>query len=388
MNPPRTISILGSTGSVGQSALRVVDSLDQFRIFALTGNRNLALLMEQANRYRPHYVVVAQADQPSDEIEAWSKALPEGTQLLLGPDGLEQVATAPEVDIVLGSIVGIAGLASTYAAARIGKRIALANKESLVVAGHLFRPLMDQAVTQLLPVDSEHSAIFQALQAGRIDQVAKVTLTASGGPFRDWPMEKLENVTVQQALAHPTWDMGKKISIDSATMMNKALELIEAKWLFGLTAEQLNVVVHPQSIVHSLVEFVDGSAIAQLSPPDMMLPIQYALTYPERFHGPSPTLDWSQAMDLSFLPPDFEKFPALALGFEVIRMGGSCGAVLNAANEAAVDAFLNQQIGFQDIVAACREVLDHHHFVPCPTMAELFEADQWARQEITKWIAA
>ena len=213
-------------------------------------------------------------------------------------------------------------------------------------------------------------------------------LTASGGPFREFTYQAMAKVTVEQALAHPTWEMGKKISIDSATMMNKALELIEAKWLFNLSANQLAVTIHPQSIVHSLVEYCDGSSIAQLSPPDMMLPIQYAFSYPDRVDGPCPRLDLTQPWELSFLPPDVERFPAIELGFEVIKMGGTSGAVLNAANEAAVDAFLNQKIGFNDIVVACREVLEQHYFDPFPELADILEADRWARLEISKWITA
>ena len=387
MKLSRKISILGSTGSVGRSALKVLESFDQFELYAITGNRNLELLIEQANRFQPKFVVVADPSVAS-AATGLSAQLPTSTRLLTGSEALEQVVTDEEVDIVLASIVGIAGLPSTFAAAQAGKRIALANKESLVVAGHLFQSTLKESGATLLPVDSEHSAIFQAIQSGNPQEVAKVTLTASGGPFRDWSIEAMSKVTVEQALAHPTWQMGKKISIDSATMMNKSLELIEAKWLFDLTEEQLGVVIHPQSIVHSMVEYVDGSSIAQLSPPDMMLPIQYALTYPERFDGPCPKLDLSRSMRLDFEPPDFEKFPALNLGIEVIRRGGSCGAVLNAANEAAVEAFLNRKIEFQEIAKACDEILKNHQFVPCPTMAELFAADKWARQEISKWIAA
>ncbi|MEL7496215.1 MAG: 1-deoxy-D-xylulose-5-phosphate reductoisomerase [Planctomycetota bacterium] len=384
----KKISILGSTGSVGRSALRVIESIDGFEVVALSGHRNLTLLAAQARQFTPRFVVVSS----SEDAESFGKSelleLPKGTEVLVGPESLDRIATLDEVDIVLAAIVGIAGLQSTYAAVQAGKRVALANKESLVVAGHLIEPMMASGSATLLPVDSEHSAVLQALTSGKKQEVARVTLTASGGPFRDWPADSLSTVTVEQALTHPTWNMGKKISIDSATMMNKSLELIEAKWLFDLKEDQLGVVIHPQSIVHSLVEYVDGSSIAQLSPPDMMLPIQYALTYPDRIKGPSPRLNLEESLSLEFLPPDYEKFPALKIGFEVVRMGGSCGAILNAANEAAVEAFIEQKIGFTDIAVACREVLDHHHFIPCPDMAEIIEADRWARQEISKWIAA
>jgi 1-deoxy-D-xylulose-5-phosphate reductoisomerase len=240
----------------------------------------------------------------------------------------------------------------------------------------------------LIPVDSEHSAIFQALAAGGRNEVERVVLTASGGPFRDFTRQQMAEVTVEQALAHPTWNMGPKITIDSATMMNKALEIIEARWLFDLDPLQIQVMIHPQSIVHSLVEFKDGSVMAQLSPPDMRLPIQFALDYPERLSGVAERLDWTQAFELKFYPPDPERFPALALGHEVASVGGTAGAVLNAANEAAVQAFLTGRIRFNEIVAACRAVLDHHHFDPQPTLDQLTQLDVWARQEVLRWVGA
>jgi 1-deoxy-D-xylulose-5-phosphate reductoisomerase len=238
----------------------------------------------------------------------------------------------------------------------------------------------------LLPVDSEHSAVFQALQAGRREEVRRVVLTASGGPFRTYTAEQLATVTVAEALSHPTWQMGPKITIDSATLMNKALEIIEARWLFDLGPDQIGVVIHPQSIVHSLVEFIDGSVIAQLSPPDMKLPIHYALEWPNRRPSVAAKLDWSQAMQLQFDPPDPQRFGALALGQEVARVGGTAGAVLNGANEAAVEAFLAGELGFEEIVPACRDVLEHHEFDPTPTLEQLFQADGWARQEISRWV--
>ncbi|MCL4123544.1 UNVERIFIED_CONTAM: hypothetical protein GTU68_053440 [Idotea baltica] len=363
MNSSKQIAVLGSTGSVGQSALKVIEAIDDFQLVAISGHRNLDLLAEQATKYRPAYVVV-------------------------GEEALEHIATLPQVDTVLAAIVGIAGLASTFAAIRAGKRVALANKESLVVAGHLLTDAAKRSGATLLPVDSEHSAVFQAMHCGTASEVSRVVLTASGGPFREFSAAEMAEVTVEQALAHPTWDMGAKISIDSATMMNKALELIEARWLFDLTANRLDVVIHPQSIVHSLVEYADGSSIAQMSPPDMMLPIQYAFSYPSRLVGPCPKLDLTKAMELSFFPPDRNRFPAIELGFEVVKMGGTSGAVLNAANEAAVEAFLNQKLGFADIAKVCREILEQHYFDPFPDMDGIFEADRWARQEISKWITA
>ena len=389
MNATKHIAVLGSTGSIGQSALKVVQAIEGFHLMAISGHQNIAALIEQAIQYRPAYVVAA---DPSavDQYVAEGGQLPsiDGTEFLVGAEALDTIATLPQVDTVLAAIVGVAGLPSTFAAVAAGKRVALANKESMVVAGHLLTKLAAETGAEILPVDSEHSAIFQALKSGRPSEVSRVILTASGGPFREFSHADMAEVTVDQALAHPTWEMGKKISIDSATMMNKALELIEAKWLFNLSANQLAVTIHPQSIVHSLVEYCDGSSIAQLSPPDMMLPIQYAFSYPERVEGPCPRLDLTQSLELSFLPPDLERFPAIELGFEVIKMAGTSGAVLNAANEAAVDAFLNQKIGFNDIVVACREVLEQHYFDPFPELADILEADRWARLEISKWITA
>jgi len=265
-----------------------------------------------------------------------------------------------------------------------GKTVALANKESLVVGGPLVTELARGTNARILPVDSEHSAVFQALEAGRREEVRRVVLTASGGPFRTFTSEQLAQVTVADALAHPTWAMGPKISVDSATLMNKALEIIEARWLFDLSAEQIAVVIHPQSIVHSMVEYRDGSVIAQLSPPDMKLPIQYALTWPERREGVAAKLDWSRAMELHFEPPDLERFGALRLGLEVAAAGGTAGAVLNGANEAAVAAFLDGRLSFCEIVPACQSILQNHNFDPNPSLEQVLEADRWARQEVLR----
>jgi len=283
------------------------------------------------------------------------------------------------------AIVGSAGLTGTWAAVNEGKTVALANKETLVMAGPLVMQRASECGATVLPVDSEHSAVFQALQAGRREDLKRIVLTASGGPFRDATREQLENVTVDEALAHPTWDMGPKITVDSATMMNKALEIIEASWLFNIPPEQVDVVIHPQSVVHSMVEFKDGSILAQLSPPDMKLPIQYALSYPERWECPAAKLDLEKALSLDFFPPDEDRFPALTLGHEVARRGGTAGAVLNAANEAAVARFLDGQLRFMDIVPACRAVLDNHDFDPSPTLSQLLELDAWARKETQTW---
>jgi 1-deoxy-D-xylulose-5-phosphate reductoisomerase len=292
-----------------------------------------------------------------------------------------------EVDVVVTAIVGSAGLAGTWAALEAGKTVAVANKETLVMAGPLVMELAARRGARVLPVDSEHSAIFQALQSGRPGEVARIVLTASGGPFRGRKAAELADVTVADALRHPTWRMGPKITVDSATLMNKALEVIEARWLFGLEPEQIEVIIHPESVIHSFVEFKDGSVLAQLSPPDMRLPIQYALTYPERVSGPARRLCWRELGAWHFEQPDQETFPALQLGYEVARRGGTCGAVLNAANEAAVGRFLAGEIRFLEIPRLCREVLDRHDYSARPTLAELHAADRWARQEVARWTA-
>jgi 1-deoxy-D-xylulose-5-phosphate reductoisomerase len=302
-----------------------------------------------------------------------------------GEPGIEAVAAHPDVDLVVSSIVGAAGLRGTWVAVECGKTIGLANKETLVVAGPLITKRLAQTGATLIPIDSEHNAVFQALQCGRRAEVRRIVLTASGGPFRGSSRRQLADVTPAQALAHPTWNMGPKITVDSATMMNKALEIIEARWLFDLDVEQIDVVIHPQSIVHSMVEFRDGSVMAQLSPPDMRLPIQYALTYPERQPGITPRLNLAETLRLDFSPPDRELFPALELGFEVARRGGTCGAVLNAANEVAVRRFLDGRLSFLDIPRLCRDILNSHDFDPSPTLDELFHQDRWARQETLLW---
>jgi 1-deoxy-D-xylulose-5-phosphate reductoisomerase len=384
MTQPKQIAILGATGSIGQSTLDVVRNMDGLSIYAMSGHTALKGLVEAAHEFKPRFIV-ATCEKAAEEFDFGQ--LPAETELLVGEKHLEQISAAPEVHTVVAAIVGIAGLRSTLAAARAGKTIALANKESLVVAGSLLMKLAAESGSTILPVDSEHSAVFQALQAGKRDEVSRVILTASGGPFRDFTAQELKTVTVEQALAHPTWQMGDKITVDSATMMNKALEVIEARWLFALPADQIEVVVHPQSIVHSMVEFVDRSTVAQLSPPDMRLPIQYALTWPDRVAGVSPKLDLSRAQTLEFFPPDLERFPALSLGFEVAAKGGTSGAVLNAANESAVTAFLKRELSFADIASACRQILEQHEFIADPTLEQLMACDQWACRELGKWIS-
>lgn len=382
----KRIAVLGSTGSIGTSCLDVLTGLgERLELFGIAAHSRWRELAEQSHQFRPRIAVIGDAalrgQIPAD-------AFPRETEVKFGPDAIAELASHRDVDIVLSAIVGAAGLQGTWAAVEAGKTVAIANKETLVVAGPLVVDLAKQTGSALLPVDSEHSAIFQALQSGQRSDVRRVILTSSGGPFRGWSREQLAAVTKEQALKHPKWVMGPKITIDSATLMNKALEVIEAKWLFDLRADQIEVVVHPQSIVHSFVEFNDGSVIGQLSPPDMKLPIQCALTWPDRYDCPAPKLDWSSTWKLEFEAPNRDLFPALELGFEVARKGGSCGAVLNAANEIAVDRFLKGLLNFNDIPRACRAVMDSHHFDPSPSLSELLRLDAWARQETLSWTSS
>ncbi|MEO0529910.1 MAG: 1-deoxy-D-xylulose-5-phosphate reductoisomerase [Planctomycetota bacterium] len=385
----RRVAVLGSTGSIGRNTLEVIEASNgRLRATVLSAHSRLDRLIEQAERVRPKYVVAS--DEQSAAEQSW-KGLPAGTELLVGAEGLVQAAGCDEVDTVLAAIVGAAGVRSTLAAIEAGKTIALANKETLVTAGPIVQKMLageSNARERLLPVDSEHSAVFQSMNCGRRNEVERIVLTASGGPFRTWSREQLAQVTVDEALAHPTWDMGPKITIDSATMINKALEVIEARWLFDIPADQIRVVIHPQSVIHSMVEFVDGSVVAQLGPPDMKLPIQHALDYPHRAPGPAERLDWTQTHDLRFEPADFDRFPALALGFECAREGGTTGAVLNAANEAAVQSFLDGELHFTEIIPACRSILSAHEYDSDPTLERLEELDRWAREEIHTWVCA
>ena len=380
---PKRIAILGSTGSIGRSTLEVIAASEgRLQAVAMSANTGTQLLLEQARAFRPQRILVT--DENAARAQDWS-SLPPEVELLTGSEAVRRLVTEDGVDIVVSAIVGSAGLLGTWAALEAGKTVALANKESLVMGGCLVTRLAQERHANILPVDSEHSAVFQAMQAGRREEVRRVVLTASGGPFRGYSDEQLGGVTVRDALNHPTWSMGPKVTIDSATLMNKALEVIEARWLFDLASEQIGVMIHPQSIVHSVVEFVDGSVIAQLSPPDMRLPIQYALTWPERREGPAKRLDWSWAWHLDFEPPDQRQSEALRLGLEVARVGGTAGAVLNAANEAAVAAFLAGKLKFTQIVPAARAALNNHQFDSDPTLERLFELDRWAREEVTRW---
>ena len=380
----RNIAVLGATGSIGTSALEVIAASEgRLKAVALSAHNRLEQLLRQACDLRPRWIVAT--DEAAAHNFSW-KGLPAETELLMGPTGLEQVAAAEGVDVVLAGIVGSAGLRSTWAALEAKKTVALANKETLVTGGQLVAKLAAERGATILPVDSEHSAVFQALKSGRREEVARVVLTASGGPFRGLSNEQLRQVTIEEALAHPNWSMGPKITVDSATMMNKALEIVECRWLFGIAAERIEVVIHPQSIVHSFVEFVDGSVMAQLGMPDMKLPIQYALEYPHRQPGIAQRMDWSKNWHLDFEQPDPDRFPALELGQLCAKNGGSSGAVLNAANEAAVAGFLEGELHFTEIVPACRSVLESHRFESNPTLDEIIELDRWARQEVSRWV--
>jgi 1-deoxy-D-xylulose-5-phosphate reductoisomerase len=406
--PKRRLAILGSSGSIGRNTLEVIAASEgRLRAEVLSVHSNTRLLVEQAREFRPRRVVVTNPEANREPLAD----LPKETEVAYGEDALCEAACLDGIDMVVSAIVGIAGLRSTWEALRCGKLVALANKESLVVGGALMAEMAQSgsrskntenhkdrtlagesiegphATPRLLPVDSEHSAVMQAMESGGREEVHRVILTASGGPFRSLSLKEIEGVTVEDALAHPTWNMGKKITIDSATLMNKALEIIEAKWLFDLAPEEIGVMIHPQSIVHSMVEYRDGSVLAQMSPPDMKMPIQYALEYPRRQPGCAKRLDWTESLSLTFLPPDGERFPAIGLGLEVARAGGTAGAVVNAANEAAVSAFLSHRIPFSEITNICQSILDKHHFEARPTLDRLFELDRWARKEVETWIS-
>ena len=395
---PRRVAVLGSSGSIGRSALEVIaESESRLLPILLSVHRRTDILAEQIRQMPPEnypqWVVITDETADCTPLEQ----LPRNIEIFFGHETLCALTRSPEVDIVLSAIVGSAGLVSTVAALEAGKTVALANKESLVMGGELLTHLVQSGKGCLIPVDSEHSAIMQALRAWTLatptetqflDNAAieKIILTASGGPFRTRSLTELENVTVKEALTHPTWNMGKKITIDSATLMNKALEIIEAGWLFDLPADKIGVMIHPQSLIHSMVEFVDGSVIAQMSPPDMRLPIQLALYYPHRYRGPSLKWDWQQMHTLELYPPDVERFPAIPLGLEVVAAGGTAGAVVNAANETAVSAFLGGRLPFLSIVEVCKSVLHNHHFESHPALEQLLTIDRWARNEAEKWI--
>ncbi len=376
----KNIAILGSTGSIGTNALRVIDALGpDYKVTVLSAHNNVKLLAEQVRKFKPIIAVVTNPQKYNEFVSLIGKCR---TEILCGEKELAAAASNENVDIVLAAIVGRAGLEAILAAAKAGKTLAIANKEPLVIAGELLTKIAKENNAKILPVDSEHSAIFQALQAGKTEEINRIILTASGGPLRGISAEQMRDVTIEQALAHPTWNMGKKITIDSATMMNKALEVIEAKWLFGVPAEKIEVLVHPESIIHSMVEFVDGSVIAQMSEPDMCLPIQYALTFPRRVKSRSKQLNFEKIGKLTFEKPNMEVFNALKIGYEVAGIGGTAAAVFNAANEAAVKEFLEGKIKFVKIVELIKYCLDIHKVKTNATLEELLSADQWARNEV------
>jgi len=371
------VAVLGSTGSIGVNTLKVIDRLGAgYRVAALAAGSNWQALAEQARRFRPELVAMAD-EHAAAELH---RELP-GAEIAVGPEGLERAASMASVDIVVLAVTGSAGLPAALAAARSGKRLALANKESLVMAGGPLTRLVQRHGAEIVPVDSEHSAIFQAMQCGQPQHVRRIIITASGGPFLDTPADALERVTPQEALNHPTWSMGPKVTIDSATLMNKALEVIEAHWLFGVEPQRIEVVIHPQSIVHSLVEFCDRSVVAQMGKPDMQLPIQYALTYPERVPSPLEPLDLSAVGSLMFRKPDTQRFPGLLLGYRAAQRGGTAGAVLNAANEVAVAAFLGGRIGFCEIAEVVERTMDCCPVVADPSIEDIYRADTAARRE-------
>ncbi len=379
----KNISILGSTGSIGQSTLSVVAKFPgRFRVIALAAGNNIEMLAKQVRQFKPKVVSVI-SPVSAENLRKQCEDL--NVQILSGVEGMIQVAAAEETEITVSAIVGTAGLVPTMAAIRAGKTIALANKEVLVSAGELVMTECRNRGVKLLPVDSEHSAIFQCLH-GATGDIRKLILTASGGPFRSYSKKDLAKVTLVQALKHPNWSMGRKITIDSATLMNKGLEVIEARWLFGITPDRIKVIVHPQSIVHSMVEYVDGAVVAQLGVPDMKGPIAYALSYPDRLPDVSPALDLAFVSTLTFEEPDLERFPCLAYAFDALKAGGSMPAVLSAANETAVRYFLEEKIGYADIARVIRETMDGHRLSAVKTVEDALKADLWARQEAEKII--
>jgi 1-deoxy-D-xylulose-5-phosphate reductoisomerase len=377
----KNVVLLGSTGSIGTSALKVAEDLpDHIRLVGLAAGGNAGLLLEQARRHRPELVSLR---DPAKAGEV-RNALGGISRVASGPEGLIELATLPSADIVLIAIVGTAGLQPALAAIRAGKNLAVASKEILVMAGEIVMAEARRHGVKVLAVDSEHSAIFQCLDDKPASSVRHLWLTASGGPFRQTPKKEFASITVERALKHPSWVMGRKITIDSATLFNKGLEMIEARWLFDIGMDRVKVVVHPQSVVHSMVEFVDGSMLAQLSTPDMCLPIQYALTYPLRVGSQRVQTNLARLGALTFEEPDEERFPSLGLARRAGEIGGTLPAVLNAANEVAVESFIGRRSGFLEISRTVRRVMDAHTVLPRPSLAEILEADRWARQEASR----
>ncbi len=379
----RTVTVLGSTGSIGTNTLDVIRrNSHRFQVYGLAAGNNIEALTAQILEFRPRAAIVATLSglaRLSEKLESAGLPRTEWPELSAGDAALIPVATAGEVDTVISAIVGVTGLEATYEAIRKGKRIGLANKEVLVSGGRLVMEAVGQYGAELLPVDSEHNGAHQCLRAGNRDQVAKLILTASGGPFRNTPKESLAGVTPEQALNHPTWRMGNRITIDSATLMNKGFEVIEACWLFGFAPSQVDVVIHPQSTVHAMIEYTDGSVLAQVAATDMRMPIQYALTYPERCDAPVPKIDWTEVRKWEFLPPDFDKFPLLGIAYQCQEAGGSATCTLNAADEIAVEAFLNHTIGFSSIHEVVSETLSKIPSRTPASIGDILEVDRESR---------
>ena len=379
------ISILGSTGSVGTNVLRIVDAFpDRFKVVGLAAGHNVQRLAEQVARYRPQVVSVA---SPQDRTALARLVDISALEVGVGQEGMVEVATQRDAQAVVASAVGAVGLVPTYRALQAGKDVALANKETLVMAGELMLAQSRLKGGKLLAIDSEHCALHQCLHRRRKEDVRRLLLTASGGPFRNRPRETFKSITPAEALAHPTWSMGRKITIDSATLMNKGLEVIEARWLFGIEAERIEILIHPQSVVHSMVEFIDGTVLAQLGVTDMRLPIQYALSYPERWEGAIPGMDFAKSARLDFEPPDHDRFPCLRLAYKALKAGGSAPAVLNAANEEAVAAFLAGQTGFTAIPECIQEVLEAHPAERLADIGHVLATDAWARRRAREALA-
>ena len=391
MSKIQNITVLGSTGTIGINTLDVIARhAERFRVIALTANRQIERMFDQCQQFQPDYAVMLDPDC-AEELQVKIRLAGLDVEVLSGIEALERVASLPQVDTVMAAIVGSAGLRPSLAAAKTGKRILLANKETLVMSGNVFMDAVRQNQVTLLPIDSEHNAIFQSLPrdfSGDLDGsgVKRILLTASGGPFRTVPLSDLENVTPQQACAHPNWVMGRKISVDSATMMNKGLEVIEAHWLFNADADKIQVVIHPQSVIHSMVEYIDGSVLAQLGNPDMRTPIAYALGFPERIDAGVSSLDLFKIARLDFEAPDMVRFPCLDLAYQALRQGGTAPATLNAANEVAVDAFLDERLPFKMIPAIIENVLQNNSTRPVLVLEDVLKADSEARESAREWM--
>ena len=379
----RRISILGATGSIGVNALKVVSHLEnELEVVYLSANKNMILLMKQIKKYQPKAVCIVDEESYNlvkEEVQSFN------IEILFGRSGLLELAKRSDVDVMLNALVGAPGMEPTLLAIKAGVDVALSNKESLVMAGNIIKKAQEQSGSEIFPVDSEHSAIWQCLVGEELEDLNRIILTGSGGPFRQKEISLFSNITVKEALNHPNWDMGEKITIDSATMMNKGLEVIEAYWLFRIDPDQINIIVHPQSIIHSMVEMKDGSVKAQMGVPDMKVPIQYALTYPRHIKATWEKLDLINCADLTFENPDYNRFPCIALGFKVLERFGSSGAALNLSNDYAVYRFLNGEIQFTDIPKINESVLEEHPWIEEPSLEDLLELDEWVKNYVTTY---